>query len=86
MRLYAAKIEAYQYKPDLVDAEHGGLLVELGLVMIDPTHAWITERGVWVWESWCASRDPLWHRPPVRLREFSPHIKKPWGKKKNRSA
>ena len=86
MRLYAAKIEDYQYKSELVDVEDGELLEGLGLVMIDPTHAWITERGVWVWESWCASRDPLWHRPPVRLREFSPHIKKPWGKKKNRSA
>ena len=86
MRLYAAKIEDYQYKPDLVDAEHGALLVELGLVMIDPTHVWITERGVWMWESWCAKLDVKWHRPSARKRSFDPHIKKPWGKRKNRSA
>ena len=69
-----------------VDAEHGGLLVELGLVMIDPTHAWLTERGVWMWESWCAGLDVKWHRPSARKRSFDPHIKKPWGKKKTRSA
>jgi hypothetical protein len=70
MRLYAAKIEEFQYPAALVDADDAELLVGLGLVVIDPTHAWISERGVWLWEDWCAAQDWRWHRPPPRKRNI----------------
>ena len=70
MRLYAAWIEEFQYSADLVDRVEADVLVGLGLVMIHPTRAEITERGVLVWELWCRAHNRHWTRPTARSRAF----------------
>jgi len=69
MRLYASKLEDFQYKAEFVDEAEAELLVELGLIMLHPT-PFLTERGEWAWERYCQQYSRDWRRPKFRRREF----------------
>lgn len=70
MRLYAAYLDEFVYPVDLVDTVIAEELVGLGLVMIHPSHAEITEYGVIAWEAYCVEFNPHWRRPMKRVRDI----------------